>query len=353
VNTIQRRYGLEKPIWINETNAAPNRDPEWPVDRPRFNVDLEQQAWFILQGMALGFASGAASISVYKLIDIHLPSGGESFGVVRPDYSRRPGYDAYKLATSCFGSFETASLEEDPASFHVTFNRPGSLAHIAWSRTITTTTVEIPATSDSATLISWTEAPIGVQPAGGVYTLELPGQRCYDECIVGGETILLIEDLGGWSYGDECIAVAQARWHLDAQPAESVLGSLIDPIGPGIEEEARPASAVPTASATASASPTQAVSPITSIRPTDIPGTRQNLSVESGHDSGTEELALAAVELMKPESESPEALVEASEMSDMDGGESETIGLWFLGAGVGIGLGMSIIWRRRRTHPGT
>ena len=43
MDALQRRFGLDKPIWINETNAAPTLDPHWPVERPQFQVDLAQQ----------------------------------------------------------------------------------------------------------------------------------------------------------------------------------------------------------------------------------------------------------------------------------------------------------------------
>src|SRR5690606_18356584 len=44
MDAIQQKYGLDKPIWINETNAAPTLDPLWPVERPQFQVVLDQQA---------------------------------------------------------------------------------------------------------------------------------------------------------------------------------------------------------------------------------------------------------------------------------------------------------------------
>ena len=55
---IQRRFGMNKPIWINETNASPNLDPLWPVERPAFPTDLDQQAWYIVQAYALAFGNG-------------------------------------------------------------------------------------------------------------------------------------------------------------------------------------------------------------------------------------------------------------------------------------------------------
>src|SRR5690606_1112542 len=70
MDEIQNSYGLDKPIWINETNAAPTLDPLWPVERPEFPVDLEQQAWYLVQAHALAFAAGVESIGVYKFSDV-------------------------------------------------------------------------------------------------------------------------------------------------------------------------------------------------------------------------------------------------------------------------------------------
>lgn len=204
VNDIQGRYGLEKPIWINETNAPPNSDPEWPVNRPRFNVDLEQQAWFIVQAIALGFASGAERVSVYKLLDIHLPDGGESFGVLRPDQSRRPAYYAYKMVTRCFGAFEAIDMEESALAYRITFSRPGMLTHVAWSRTPSATTVSIPAKTGSASLLRLLSPSDDVLPVDGMYQLQLPGQRCDEECLVGGEPLLLLETLDEARYQRLC-----------------------------------------------------------------------------------------------------------------------------------------------------
>jgi len=78
VQNLLREYEFDKKIWLNETNAPPNLDPEWPVDRPAFNVDLEQQAWFMIQSTSLSLAAGAERVAAYKLIDVMLPEGGES-----------------------------------------------------------------------------------------------------------------------------------------------------------------------------------------------------------------------------------------------------------------------------------
>lgn len=56
-------FGLNKAIWINETNASPDTDPLWPLVRPRWRVDLTEQASFILQAM-LWVCQPASSVSL-------------------------------------------------------------------------------------------------------------------------------------------------------------------------------------------------------------------------------------------------------------------------------------------------
>lgn len=199
VNRIQTKYGLDKPIWINETNAPPNKDPEWPVNRPDFEIDLEQQAWFIIQAFALGFASGAESVSVYKLIDIHLTQGEESFGLLRPDFSRRPAFDAYKIATETMYHFRQTHLEKTDRYYQVTFERPQGITRVLWTRTPESVVVPIPAESNTANLFGSTGEVSQIFPSAGTYRLELSGAKCSGECLVGGAPLILKEAHSGYS----------------------------------------------------------------------------------------------------------------------------------------------------------
>ena len=99
---IQKRYGLNKPVWINETNASPNLDPRGRWRGRIFQVDLEQQAWYIIQAHALGFGANATSIGIYKLLDILLPPGGESFEFCGRTAAVAP-FDAYRTTIRYLG----------------------------------------------------------------------------------------------------------------------------------------------------------------------------------------------------------------------------------------------------------
>jgi len=196
-------YGLDKPIWVNETNASPDSDPLWPLVRPCWRVSLEEQAAFLLQSFALALASGAERVAVYKWVDAGLPPGGEPFGVIRPDLSRRPAYDAFRLITTYYAGTQAARAMRQPLSYQVMLDRGEQTTRVLWARTATTVTVEVPALAAEGLLVAQTGETQAVVPVDGRYTITLPGARCPEEradcpvghpdCIIGGPTVLLVE----------------------------------------------------------------------------------------------------------------------------------------------------------------
>jgi hypothetical protein len=199
-------YGLNKPIWVNETNASPDSDPLWPLARPRWRVSLEEQAGFLLQSFALSLSAGAERIAVYKWMDAGLPAGGEPFGVLRPDASRRPAFDAYRLITTHYAG--TISAREDRQTLYiiVTLDRGNLTTRVLWARTASAATVSVPTLASQARLIDQTGAEQLIEPVDGQYTFTLPGARCADPldgCIIGGATYLLIEDTNGAPLAEE------------------------------------------------------------------------------------------------------------------------------------------------------
>ncbi|GMQ77772.1 MAG: hypothetical protein BMS9Abin02_0261 [Anaerolineae bacterium] len=195
VNRIQERHGLNKPIWINETNAPPNQDPEWPVERPQFDVDLDQQSWFISQALALGFAAGAERISLYKLLDIHLEPGGESFGLLRPDYSRRPAFLAYDTAINILSGFTKVFRQQAADYFVITFLQPSKVTRVIWARTPSPVNISVPAIAESAHLIDVYGEEIVISADNGVYRLNLEAAKCPKGCIIGGPPLYLVESI--------------------------------------------------------------------------------------------------------------------------------------------------------------
>lgn len=109
-----REYGLDKPIWLVETNAPPSDDPTWPVAEPLIHVSQEEQAAYIPQMLTLALAAGVERVGLFKMRDA--PRGQtadpEPFGLVRLDGSPRPGYFTFRVATQMLAGMSGARVME-------------------------------------------------------------------------------------------------------------------------------------------------------------------------------------------------------------------------------------------------
>jgi hypothetical protein len=294
---VQTAVGIDppKPVWINETNARPSSDPEWPVQVLRFPLDLDQQAWYIVQAFALGFYAGAERIAVYKLLDIHLPPGGESWGLLRPhDKSKRPAYYAYQASVDYLGGFRgPVSLEESPGHYIARFERPGGTTRVLWTRTTEPVTVEVATLAEPAMLVNATgDTVTPITAVDGRYTVQLEGARPMGGCSVG--------DLGG-----------PPLFLVEGNAAAMAL-----------------ATATPPATATATATAT----PVTTATPLPLPS-----------PSPATTLAAAATP-------APPVAATAMALAPESGGQNgfaDQLGLWFLGMGIGVALLLLVFSRRR------
>ncbi len=194
---LMREHGFDKPIWLVETNAAPSLDPRMPAPNARFAITLEEQAAYIIQAFAMGIAGGASRISVFKMIDTatDLVANPEPFGLVRADGSRRPAFDAYRVASTYMAGFQGGQLEQRSAVSIVTISRTGGTTTVLWTRTPAPTTVQVPAHAASATLVDMWGNRRAIAAADGFYTVALPGASCThgDPCIIGGPPYLIVE----------------------------------------------------------------------------------------------------------------------------------------------------------------
>lgn len=246
-------YGLQKPIWINETNASPDSDPLWPVVRPAWRVDLQEQSSFILQAFALGLAAGAQRIAVYKLIDSGLPPGGEPFGLMRPDHSRRPAFTGFQLATHYYTGAQTAQTARDPLWAQVTLYHADRTTRVLWARTKADVSLTLPATTNSALLVDQEGNEQTLDGSTGSYSLVLPGARCADEamgCIIGGPTFLLIEYGATGSPGDPAGSVDEPT----ISGVENILAAT-EPISPSLPISTTNSTPIPTSTSTSTPTP--------------------------------------------------------------------------------------------------
>src|SRR5690606_3958628 len=149
-------HGLtEHQIWINETNAAPTIDPNWMVERPVFNLDLQHQSQFLVQSAVLALAGGAERIAAYKLYDQQLPVGAESFGILSPpDASPRPAFRTWQMISERFDDVASSNLSQsDNVDVVQLLHANGQQSLVTWARTEVSATIEVSASGDKAYLL--------------------------------------------------------------------------------------------------------------------------------------------------------------------------------------------------------
>lgn len=192
---ILEQYGLgHKALWINEMNAAPTDDPLWPVVRPQYQVNLAQQSAFIAQATALGLAAGVERLAVYKFFDWSLPPGGEAFGLLRADASRRPAFDTWQMIIREWGDVTHAAFAEDDRVDVVQLRHPDRQTIVAWSKTGDAAQVVVSSAAAQALLLDQYGNEQMIESVSGEFHLDLPGARCdrADGCAVGGNVAILV-----------------------------------------------------------------------------------------------------------------------------------------------------------------
>jgi hypothetical protein len=147
-------FDLDKPIWINETNAPPYDDASHPWTEPVFRITQEQQGAFLLQEFALALALGVERIGVYKWIDEPPPDPGfEPYGMIRADGSARPALAAYEVITTYYASTQNAIRFELPEMQMVVLDRGEETTRIAWARGPYPVIAVLPALTSSAEVV--------------------------------------------------------------------------------------------------------------------------------------------------------------------------------------------------------
>lgn len=342
----QQQAGIPlKPVWINETNARPSTDPEWPVQVQAFELDLEQQAWYIVQAFSLGFYSGAGRISVYKLIDVNIAPGDESWGLIRPyDFSKRPAFFAYQNTIKYLAGFTYPVQREQGGNYTIVrFDRPQDTTRVLWARTASSVTLNVPALADAAVLVDpLTGAETPITPTNGSYEVRLNGARCAGECYMGGAPLFLVEEGTGGEDGATAPPVVAAA-NTPTPMATGEIGTVAGTPGTGetssggtavpIETPGPTETPYPTATNMVpvpkpSATPTQ-----TAVLPTEPPPATEVAAVPTATEAA--DLAIGDQGAIVPET----AVAETP---------GSNLGLWLLSGAGFIALLVAVAWFRRR-----
>lgn len=194
--------GLHKPIWLVETNAPPADDSYWLVPNWTLHVTLYEQAAFIPQAMASALAAGAERIAVFKLKDVpgDREANPEPFGLLRPDNSRRPAFDTYRVAIDVLANAGDVVRErwDEVGQFRV--DQGDQTTTVLFTRLPEEQTAVVPATAETAELIDMWGKRHTVTARGGNFFIDLQPALCSqtigDYCMIGGTVLYLVQQAG-------------------------------------------------------------------------------------------------------------------------------------------------------------
>ncbi|MCB9007819.1 MAG: hypothetical protein H6656_10715, partial [Ardenticatenaceae bacterium] len=337
---VQQQVGIPlKAVWINETNARPSSDPEWPVTVQSFELDLEQQAWYIVQANALGFYSGAGRIAVYKLIDINISPGDESWGLIRPyDFSKRPAFFAYQNTIKYLAGFTYPVQREQGGNYTIVrFNRPQGATRVLWARTASSVTLTVPALAESGLLVDpITGAETPITPTAGNYSISLAGARCAGECYMGGAPVFLVE------------AGVSGEGGAASPPVVSAVGAATPGAGTGSGQT----TAVPTDTPAPTETPYPTATnmmpqPLPSKTPTATSTAVPPTETPTETPPATEVAAVPTAAETADVAEGDDGAIVAGETAVAEPAKSG-VGIWLLGGAGLAALLVAFVWLRRR-----
>lgn len=228
VRRILKERGLDKPVWIDETNVVPWDDPGW-LDTPTpFRATLDEQASYIVQALSLGLAAGVERVAVYKLRD-EFPEFGQLWGLIREDGTPRPAYTAYQVIAGYLSGARSATFSWSGSSYppteaqisdllassagrwqfvwpadvaQVVVDRGSQRVTIVWNTSPGPVTALVRAAGDRATLVDKYGRARPVASTGGYFELLLEASRHNTDprdsnlYLTGGSPWILVEELG-------------------------------------------------------------------------------------------------------------------------------------------------------------
>ncbi len=206
---IMAEYNLEKPIWINETNAVPFDDAGVRLGRDSFRVSMDEQASYLVQAFATALAAKVERVSVYKMQDDFGRPGAEPYGLVRsdPGESTRASYEAYQVITRYMSGAQSARLYHQGRVKAVKLERQNDWVTVLWNLSPAQAQVALPIRASSATLVDKFGHSRPISPRDGKYFVDLAGATANtvpgapNMFQIGGSPMLLVEEKrlsAGW-----------------------------------------------------------------------------------------------------------------------------------------------------------
>jgi hypothetical protein len=225
---IMRDRGIDKPIWIDESNVLTKNDVRVGSGEGPFRASLDEQASYVIQAMALARAAGVQRYSIYKLQDEFPENGDEYWGLTRNDGTLRPSYVAYQVAVkylqgahSAVYSWNGSQVPPSEAEISallasntnrvqwpwpsaanaVVLERGSERITVVWNASPEPIQIAIAARTGSAQLVDRSGQVTPIVPSNGQYSLRLEQSRNNSDprdtslYLVGGSPMILVETL--------------------------------------------------------------------------------------------------------------------------------------------------------------
>lgn len=254
-----RAYGIDRPIFVNESGISVWNDYPGPVwaTSPERRIRLgtaDQQAWYFIQSTAYAWIEGADVVFFHQLYDdcgdqgagTNFPPNngdlcntgqacfGDAYGLFRNSndsicYSQhpnpgtaRPSAAAFRLMAQVFGSHPFVRVGDTRLEGNtiMEFERPSTNERILviWNRRFEANTAVITASGSNATLYTMNRTTT-ISPQNGVYNIPLnpaipdsfPDLEPNDISAIGGEPVILVEPIEGVAPVIEATGVVQVQ----------------------------------------------------------------------------------------------------------------------------------------------
>jgi hypothetical protein len=216
---IQQLHGLDRPVWLTETNAMPRDDRAVACSERHvgqaWQPTQNEQAAFAVQAYAMAVAAGYERIGWWRLVDGNPCVQPELWGLLREDRSWRPAAEALRTVVSYFSGFYNAQFvpleREVPSSadvleanwrvHQVALDRAGGQrVRVVWNGDSAPLTVQLTRTGSIAYAVDMfgQSYPVGSDESGWLIRLpaanalfsgDPPGYH-----YIGGWPIILVEN---------------------------------------------------------------------------------------------------------------------------------------------------------------
>jgi hypothetical protein len=217
---IQRRHGIDRPVWLTETNAMPSDDRtvqcwERHTDDP-WQTTQQEQAAFTVQALAMASAAGYEHVAWWRLIDGRPCIQQRLWGAVRDDGSWRPAAVAMRTAIQYFSGFLRAQFvplarardlwpandfEPNWRVYQVALDRPGGQrVSVVWNGDGQPLTIGIAANGSSARALNLDATDAAITYRDGAWQVQLPAATASYSGdspgyhYIGGAPVLVIEE---------------------------------------------------------------------------------------------------------------------------------------------------------------